>query len=457
MVLSLLWLIFIAIFDSSAQLVPFSRPSPAAVSVLSPQAAVRLCLDSTWTLPSSIRRHTTTLDGQRLHLEMGGGVSTNANYGDQLTMEEIKEICGGVLNEALFDCVKGPDNTVEKDKFLKIISDSMEQEILFLYFHFTKSTMNKEQYISFCAHGRLLTKNTFRRKVAEELFDEFSSDGTLNYIKLRFCVFPEIAIKKGMELQAFLVKLSRLTPPHYSDVGVGAAAPTAATEGPSGHSAATQEKIAKNIAATKIQKIQRTWLARNDLAREKELHSILSGKLSDQPSTLDRGTSHEWHHSQSFTDTDEEIKCNLLYRKYANETGEMDIKAFIRICYDTELIPFDSVNIDFTGKDAQHIFKKTVAKYFIPEENCYRPGVVHGKRVTYDVFRLRFIPEIAALKKTGIDEIVLHFAHSPGKVRGGQRANHHHHGPMVVSLLDQKHIDERLRENTARYGEHVQE
>jgi hypothetical protein len=367
-------------------------------------------------------------------------------------MDDIKELCGGVLNESLFDCVKGPDNTVEKEKFLKIISDSIEQEILFLYFHFTKSEMDQAQFIAFCAHGRLLTKNTFRRKAAEELFDQHTTDGKMNYIKLRFHLFPEIAIKKGMELQTFLVKLSRLSPPQTSPTDASTGTPDAIL---ASRNVTTQERIDRNIAATKIQKIQRTWLAKNDLAREKELHSILSGKASELPDhSLDRGTSREWH-NQTFTDTQEEIKCNLLYRKYANAAGEMDIKEFIRLCYDTELIPFDSVNIDFTGKDAKYLFKKTVAKYFIPEENSYRHGVLHGKRIIYDVFRLRLIPEIAEMKKTGIDEIVLHFARSPGKVR--QRANSHHHGPQIMSLLDQKHIDEKVKANTEHYGEHVED
>jgi hypothetical protein len=409
---------------------------------------------------------------------MGGGASTSANYGDKLTIDDIKEICGGVLNESLYDCVKDENNLVDKDKFFKILSDPMEQEILFLYFHFTNSEMNLESFVLFCAHGRLLTKNSFRRKDSEELFARFARNDSINYLQLRFDIFPEIAIKKGIELQALLVKLSRLPPPNYQEKG------QSDEKGPVVHSPTTQDRIAKNIAATKIQKIQRTWLAKNDLARERELCSIRSGKHDDMASVAsaaatataeggeafvnphaplhrERSMSFEWHHhNQKFDETEEEIKCHLFYRKYANENGEMDIKEFVRLCYDTELIPFDSINIDFTGKDAQHIFKKVVNKFFIPEENCYRPGVLYGKRVVYDVFRLRLVPEIAAIKKTGIAEIVAHIAHSPGKVRAGQRANHHKHGhgngPQIISLLDQKHIDHKLLVNTEHYGEHVE-
>jgi hypothetical protein len=397
---------------------------------------------------------------------MGGGASTlSANYGDKLTIVDIKEICGGVLNESLYDCVKDDDNLVDKDKFFKILSDSMEQEILFLYFHFTDSTMNVEAFVFFCAHARLLTKNSFRRKDSEELFGRFARNGSINYLQLRFDLFPEIAIRKGIELQALLVKLSRLPPPNYEEKDQS----EEKGKGPVVHSPTTQDRIARNIAATKIQKIQRTWLAKNDLARERELHSIRSGKHDDMASVApgghprtplerEKSMSVDWHHhNQRFDDTEEEMKCQLFYRKYSNEAGEMEMKDFIRLCYDTELIPFDSINIDFTGKDAQHIFKRVVNKYFIPEENCYRPGVLYGKRVVYEVFRLRMIPEIAVFKKTGIADIVAHIAHSPGKVRGGQRGNHHQHGPQIISLLDQKHIDHKLLLNTTeQYGEHVE-
>lgn len=440
------------------------------------------------------------MGSRQLHVarnSMGGGVSfvNNPKYGEKLTIFDVKEICGGVLNEALFDCLKDHENLVNKEKFLKILSDSVEQEILFLYFHFTKSIMDLHAFILFCAHGKLLTKHSFRRKDAEALFQNYSqqqqgriainnedqggelkiststprhgqsASGGINYMQLRFDIFPEIAMKKGIDLPVLLVKLSRLPPPNLQETSSSTNNQLQRSE--SGHSPTTQERIAKNIAATKIQKVQRTWLARNELAREKELHRLRSGKHSEkeggggnsdnQNATSPRGIASSYTHNQSFDHTEEEIKCHLMFSNYCNGAGEMDIKDFLRLCYDTELIPFDTVKIDFTSKDAKHIFNKVISKYFIPEENRYHEGVIHGKRVVYDVFRLRFIPEIAAIKNVGIDDIVSHIARSSGKAR------HHHgqshgagHGPPVISLLDQKHIDEKVAENTKHYGEHVE-
>ena len=416
---------------------------------------------------------------------MGGGISISS-YPEKLTSSDIKEICGGILNEPLFNCIKDEDQTISRDKFFKIIKESVEQEILLLYFHFTKHRMTIEQYLQFMIHCRLLTKNHFKRKDSESFF----FNNTINYMQLRFDIFPEIAIKKGITIQLFLIKLSRLNPPNYKEndekennnennennsekinkeneknqFEIEASISSQSLTTTFNDQTTTNNELSlRNNAAIKIQKIQRTWLARNDLQREKEIKSILDStiddiKVNERIKEIEEQDDQikEWNsrNSQVYNDKPEEIRCHLLYQKFSNN-GEMDIKDFIRLCYDTELIPYDSININFTGKDAQHIFKKTITKHFNPLTNTYREGVVHGKRILYKIFRLRILPEIAEMKDMSINNLVIYLGNCSGKIR--RHSDHGKYGPRLFSLLDQKHIDDKLIENTLQYGEHVEE
>mmetsp|Transcript_5078 Transcript_5078/g.7759 ORF Transcript_5078/g.7759 Transcript_5078/m.7759 type:complete len:463 (-) Transcript_5078:213-1601(-) len=126
--------------------------------------------------------------------------------------------------------------------------------------------------------------------------------------------------------------------------------------------------------------------------------------------------------------------CEKTFMRFA-PTGEMTNHDFVRLCYDTALIPFDPP-IDFTSADARHIFRRIVAHFFDPVSNTFAEGVLFGKRITFDVFWTYILPEVAAIKGTEGKLLAQSLAHCTGirRMYSGDE------GPPVISLLDKTPI-----------------
>lgn len=133
--------------------------------------------------------------------------------------------------------------------------------------------------------------------------------------------------------------------------------------------------------------------------------------------------------------TEEEIeKCRVVFKKFCSSPAQdatLSSHDFVRLCYDTALIPFDSARVDFTAMQARHIFRKAVALLFDPQQNVYEEGVVFGKRVSFSVFLEVLVPEVAQIKGQSSIEVIKHINSNSGVQRMYTSAD----GPPVISLL----------------------
>lgn len=112
-------------------------------------------------------------------------------------------------------------------------------------------------------------------------------------------------------------------------------------------------------------------------------------------------------------ETEDEKKLKELFLKFC-PNGEMDSRTFIKLCRDCGV-----VNKTYTGGDADLAFQKTKAAAAHPSAGSYSSGVVHGKRVSYDVFRAIAIPCIAEKKKMEIPALVTFLASQDGPKLNG--------------------------------------
>ena len=107
-------------------------------------------------------------------------------------------------------------------------------------------------------------------------------------------------------------------------------------------------------------------------------------------------------------ETEHEQKLKELFMKFC-PTGEMDSRSFIKLCRDCQVI-----DRTYTSGDADLAFQKTKAAASHPSAGSYSSGVVHGKRVSYDVFRAIAIPCIAEKKKMDVNILVSFLAEKEG-------------------------------------------
>lgn len=82
---------------------------------------------------------------------------------------------------------------------------------------------------------------------------------------------------------------------------------------------------------------------------------------------------------------------------------------FIKFCRDCGVI-----DRSYTGGDADLAFQKTKAAASHPQAGAYSSGVVHGKKVSYEVFRAIAIPCIAEKKKLEVATLVATLALKEG-------------------------------------------
>ena len=104
----------------------------------------------------------------------------------------------------------------------------------------------------------------------------------------------------------------------------------------------------------------------------------------------------------------DEARAKELFLKFC-PTGEMDSRTFIKLCKDCNIL-----SKSFTAGDADLIFQKTKAAASHPTAGSYSSGVVHGKRVSYDVFRAIAVPCLAEKRKMEIVDMVTYLAGPSG-------------------------------------------
>mmetsp|Transcript_4877 Transcript_4877/g.7426 ORF Transcript_4877/g.7426 Transcript_4877/m.7426 type:complete len:357 (+) Transcript_4877:44-1114(+) len=354
---------------------------------------------------------------------MGGGVST---LPDQVTEDDLQQLCSEradntliyntVFNSnVLYTSLKGPDNTINKQQLLTIILNSSEQEVMRFFLSQSNGEMDSNAFIEFCRMSKVLSKGSFNKTQALKLYTDKTNGELLNYRIFRFDILPAIASSRGKDIKDIILRLSRLEPPLDNQ-----------PMSPSRSTVRVSTGCSRlHSAVLRIQAVGRIKLARTYFERQRILNKV----ESTPPVAAEMRSSAQ-------TEAESEVHCKDMFEEYSIN-GEMNIHDFVRLCYDTSLIPFDGDKIDFTAREARFLFQKVVAMYFDPKENLYRDGVLHGKRILFPVFRNSLIPEIADTKSVSETVVVGVIAEGPVT----KRMYNAQEGPRILSLLNPETVE----------------
>lgn len=147
---------------------------------------------------------------------MGGGVSTLPEH---LSEQDLQQACGDQYNSAYFVALQNENHMVSRDLFVAAATDGPEKEVFQLYLSFCHGgSMDSRTFIKFLKDTKSLNKK-FTSGDADLIFQKYktkagTSAKTLNYEVLRTHMIPDIAAKREMEVDAYVLKLSRCEGPH---------------------------------------------------------------------------------------------------------------------------------------------------------------------------------------------------------------------------------------------------
>ena len=388
---------------------------------------------------------------------MGGGNSSILHTSTKLTINEFKELCGSQYSIKLSLALQNEQQLIDSS-YLSLLNDLTEKEVLFLYLLYCQGEMNLQEYVTFCIDTKLLSKRYFSRKESESFFLKYSKNNKINYLILRFQIFPEIATKRELPIDRLLLKLSFCEGPiklseeqseninkekeneqevkkqikeEVKDQGKEEEKEKEQQNQqqiPHKRQLSKEEEIDEKIttftpeqltiirkALTQLQKVWRINLATKEIAVRKEirrLESTAAENISYLGSNINLAVGPP--------KTLEEKNCLDLFNRYTNDEGEMSLQDFLNFCHFTNLIPTSSallssntssasassIKKQFTKLDAQIAFKKTIAMFYDINIKGYREGVRFGKRIIFSVFRLVLLPEIAIKKHLKIEELL---------------------------------------------------
>lgn len=383
---------------------------------------------------------------------MGASAST---LPDKLSEEDLKTICCDMYDQRFYNCLKDDEGLVDRDKFSIISSNAKEQEVLLLFLSFCDGLMDAETFVRFCQHCKLFSKRRFNRKLVEHPIESSAKPDPpqalsfpINYVTFRFSALPSIAAIRGSEVSQLITRLSRADFPSSDNDDIkssksAANALTNASVESGKDNSSTEQDVVQDVAVLRIQNVQRSRLAKSESARKKELHRLESLPLEEKQS----------HKGTVMCPPHIEQGVHELFLAFS-PSGEMTVQEFVKLCYDSELIPFEAIHVDFTSRDAKFIFQKVIASHFNPAENSYLPGVILGKRITYEVFRSDLLNDIAEKKNMEVFDLLKFMSEQNGVKR---RIYHGEGGPTVMSLLDRSIVDKKIAENSELYERHVLE
>lgn len=121
-------------------------------------------------------------------------------------------------------------------------------------------------------------------------------------------------------------------------------------------------------------------------------------------SDREAGAASDDDNSDNFDESKRGDKLYMQFRNYAL-SGFMDSKRFVSLCYDSFLIPFDTVKPDFALADAKATFEEVLSQFYDPDIKMCREPVV-SNCIPYDIFHGRIIPIVAKKKNQSIHEII---------------------------------------------------
>lgn len=339
---------------------------------------------------------------------------------ETLSEGDLKNACGESYNPIYFVSLK-EGGMVKRDFFLSVAAEGVEQEVFQLFLSFAHSgEIDSRTFVKLLKDTKTLNKKSFTSNDADLVFSKFKakhggSVKSLNYHVFRLEMIPSIAEKKGFEEAKIMEKLSKCDGPHlhatkavanrfHDDKSTYTGAH--AQGGPSFENDSGQVDISNTLdrseadvrgikvqghdivvedshhaAALKVQTIHRKKCAVKHVDSLREIKKEVETVTEDSFQRPGEG--------------DAEAGTHAMFMKFCPK-GEMESKTFVKMLRDAHMI-----SKKFTTTDADLIFQKTKAMASAPGAGSYSSGVVHGKRVNYEVFRAVTIPLIA--KKQGVE------------------------------------------------------
>jgi hypothetical protein len=339
----------------------------------------------------------------------------------KLNEEEFKVLCASQYPSSELYLALHDEKGLVEANVLQSLKDPTEREVLSLFLEYCNGHMTLAQFIQFCVETKLLSKKSFSRRDAENLFHKWAKEEIVNYYVLRHHIFLEIASIQHTSPFQIMLKIAVCEGPAsktaVSQEAIAAPVVTITTavavDAPPIEPTVSQEDFLAALspvqvellrgACIQLQKCARYALAAKEAAARKERRkmSATAPPLAlSPPSTL------------------EEKNCQDLFSHFSSG-DEMSLQEFLNFCHHTTLIApsstFSSKKI-FTKIDAQNIFKKSLAMFYDPKTKGYLEGVKFGKRILFPVFRLVVLPEVAASKRVGIDDLLRQLMRVKGKL-----------------------------------------
>lgn len=134
----------------------------------------------------------------------------------KLDEESVRQLCGDMYTPQVFHFLQDRNAHVDREQFLQIALDVVEQEVFHLYSLFCPDgKMDEITCKAFLRNAKLLAKKDLPVGKAAEIFRGLLQDGEefLGYTQVRFEMFPKIAEIKEMSLDNLLLRFSRSDEP----------------------------------------------------------------------------------------------------------------------------------------------------------------------------------------------------------------------------------------------------
>jgi hypothetical protein len=353
---------------------------------------------------------------------------------DHFISENVYE--SSILFHSLCD-LSSENEGILSTEFDLLMNSSPEQECLKLFLTYCPKKsfeMFLDPFLNFCRDLKFLSKHHFTKKCALGQFSQFSIQHKfINFHIFRFKILPFISKIRQIDVQDLVLRVSRLEPDLITPGSVTALRSRSGVG--EGEEDEKDYNPKKDYAALQIQKLHRYRTARLDLKNMKTLRAIVMLSSRNNSSVSDVGDTNKGE----ATGDSLEVRIKSIFQKYSGANHEMNLHEFLKLCHDTELIPYsngkisNADKIDLTKREAKYIFQCAIALYFDPATNSYREGVIHGKRILYQVYREVLLAAVAEWKKMELNQILAMVSVDPS--HQARRVYTREQGPQIVSLL----------------------
>lgn len=324
------------------------------------------------------------------------------NAPERLGEEDFKNLCGGDFDRSLYLSLQKPDGYVDRDELLSVASGGREQELYKLYRSYASDdgTISQKSFNNLCRDSKLLSKSGgYAISDSSITFEEgLNSSSFANYDAFRNNMLPSIASKKGVQLEDLVHRLSHVDicetktviPLEVMDHALSPEAAAAQLMLLSGDDDEENEKLQKQwTAAVKLQRIERSRIARRKMQMKKELRECVVNLYPPRDFMILASL-------EPSSPREEALK--RLFNKHATRR-EMNQSQFLDLCRETEII-----SRRFTKLDAKLVFDKTKAMAKASQQ--HRKGVIFDKRINYQVFREVLFPCLARDMPTTREDLI---------------------------------------------------